>query len=296
MPEQATQPTTATAIDWEKQAKDHQSAYTKGQQELAEFHRRMEQGELVVKSEYDQSMRQWANDDTENALGFLGIREKIQDMNAIGSNAGQGPVAPYGEFDDSIFDTTSEAHKKFVEENGQVGYRQAALSRMAPELLRLTGMDTQLAELREQNQTMAEQMAELREQSEQAYRYATSSYDQTSLLKDPRLQKVRDTIERLQKDRTEWFNIVQKVEEADALRAELKALKTTVATTAPTAPASVESQRPISAPDPSPEQLAVAIQYANAVPQGTAGNPASGPSQYADPFDYAVDKALGKVA
>ena len=286
MPE-AEQATTGTK-SIEEQYRELQAEFTRRSQQLAEYDRAKAAGELVDKASYDEHVKKWANDHPDEAQDWLGWNSSgNQQPGAIGGQAGFQMNDPLMGFDDSIFDPQSESHQKFVREHGEKGLRQAQLSRLAPELLEATGLGRQVSELLERDKQREEELSALREQAQQAQKYAVSAFDKSNLLEKPALKDVRETIAALKENDKLWFDVVQKYKAHDDLAAKVKDLEAKLTPQPP--PPQPQSAQP-------PEQLADRIDQASVVPQGAAGSQGGGPSQYADMFDYAVDKALGKVA
>ena len=272
-----------TAMDgsdkpWDKNT---QAEYTRKMQRLADLERRMAEGEIVEKGAYDKFVVDWASKNPDEALDWLQL--KNQQPSAGGSNGTQAE-SPFGEFDDSIFDNTSDAHKRFVQEHGEKGLRQAQFAKLAPELLEVTGIGRTISALQEQLKVSQDEIAALREQSEQAEKYSVAAFDKAQLLSDPRLVDVRKTITELQEDKNKWFDIVQKVKRVDELEAQLKELQSK-------APSPVQ---PVAAQ--SPEQVAARIEQASVVPQGAGSSPGDAISRSIDPFDAAVLKVRPDLA
>lgn len=280
MPE--TEQATTETTDWKAKYDELQPEFTRRSQQLAEIERQRRDGELVEKASYDEFVKKWANEDPAAAQDWLGWN---QQPSAGGVEAGLGQNDRYGEVDDSIYDPQSELSQSVVRRFGEEGLRQAQLSRMAPELLSATGLDRQVAELLERDKQREEELVALREQAQQAQQYAVSAYDKSSLLEDPRLKDVREIHKRLSEDKSQWFDVVQKIKRVDELEAKIK---------------EVEARRGTSSAQPQPtesaEQAAARIDQAGVVPQGAGSGAGDVPSQALDPFDAAVLKADPAVA
>jgi hypothetical protein len=265
---------------WEARYKETQAELTRKAQQLAEIERQKAEGQLVEKASYDEWLVKWASENPEQALEVFPSLKQY--ASSSGGDASGGTARPGGSstaaLDDAIFDQSSEAHQKFVQEHGQKGYRQALMSRMAPELLETTGLGKELTELREFKQSLQGELESLRERVAQSEKYSTSAFDQVQIAQDPRRKQIREIQEKLRADPNNWYDIVERLNKADA---------GATATPPPAAPAAA-AQPPQA---PTPEQLADRISQASVVPQGAGSGSGGVPSQALDPFDAAVAKA-----
>ena len=272
----------ATGKSWEDEARELKVVFTQKSQQLAEIERLKAEGQLVEKASYDEHVKNWARDNPAEALDWLQLQNQRPDASDV--NGGAQTENPWSGFDDSIFDPTSEAHKKFVQEHGDSGLRQAHLAKLAPELLRVTGLDRTIGGLQDELKMSRDEIAALREQSEQAHKYSVAAFDQGQLLADPRRADVRKLITDLEADKTKWFDIVQKIKRADELEEKLRSIEADKSTPAQAAAAQ------------SPEQVAARIERASVVPQGAGSGPGDAISRSIDPFDAAVLKHAPQLA
>lgn len=282
MPEQ--QQVTSGAADWEARYKELQADHTRKAQQIAEYERMRNEGQLIEKATYDDYLVKWASENPDAALEvFPALKDHVlrSGNGAAGSKALGGTMNSTGAFDDAIFDQSSEQYQKFVQEHGQKGYRQALLSKMAPELLESTGLGRELNELREFKQSYEAEREEMRERLDRAEKYALSSFDQVQLSQDPRRKQIRDLQEKLRETKGEaWYEVVEKLNKLEELAKQQAAPP-------PAAPAAPDPQ----AQAPTPEQLANRIDQASVVPQGAGSGAGPVPSQAQDPFDAALAKA-----
>lgn len=276
---------------WEAKYKELQAEFTRKSQQLAEIERMRDAGQLVDKAHYDDHLIKWASENPEQALEvFPSLRQYAaqQGTDANGSKAQFGNVASMNAFDDSIFDTNSEAYQKFVAEHGQRGYRQALYSKMAPELTQALGLDKELNELREFKKVHEGSLEDLRERIDRAEKYAISSFDQVQLSQDPRRKTIRDMQERLKETKGEaWYEIVDKLKKLEEYESKQTAAP-------PPQPPATPNLQPTA---PSPQQLADRIDQTSVVPQGAGSGSSPLPSQAMDSFDAAlakVDPALAQ--
>lgn len=272
--EQAT--TAGQMANWEAQYKELQADYTRKAQALADFERRTQAGELINYADRDQELKRWAQENPDAARAWFGLQEQ-QSTNGSGGQVGQESSGRWNGYDDSVFDETSDAHRKFKQEFGEAGYRQALFAKMEPELLASTALGRRLTALEERLVAQEEERKVLQERLEHAYNYGIANHHEMLKLKDPRWSEVDEVRKRLSEDPSAWLDVVAWKQKATA--------EATHAQAQPAAPSA-----------PPPEQLAAAIDQASVVPQGSGGSPIAEPSQSRDVFGTALDTILAKHA
>lgn len=266
---------TAT-VDYEKRYLDTQGAYTKGQQELAEarkqleqlqdLQRRVETGELMSTAERDRDwqdhLAEQARENPNQLLAEFGLAQPA---------AASDPVAGlYPGFDSTVLDQNSEQHKAFIEEHGRRAYETAYYAVKTPELLRATGLDRRMEEherlIREQQETIAR----LEEQGARSTQYSEAAWSTAREVSDPIVKTVRELQKPFREDAEKaWRQLA-------ADRAELEALRERNGSRTQRVPA---------------EQQAARMREAYTVPASAGVAAGASDSRSADPWEAAVQRA-----
>jgi hypothetical protein len=273
--------------DWESRYKDLQAELTRKSQQVAEVERMKKEGKLIEKDVYDDFLVKWASENPEAALDvFPSLKQYVASQGGSNGSTARTGNPNTGAFDDAIYDENSDAHRKFRQEHGDKGWRQALATKAAPDILEATGLKKEMDELREFKETFGSELEQLRQRVDQTEKYSVSAYDQVQISQDPRRKQIRDMQEKLKADPNHWYEIVDKFNKAADPVAAVPAQET------PAAPAA-SNQQPEATP---PGQLAARIDQASVVPQGAGSGSGHVPSQAIDPLDAAIAKVDAALA
>lgn len=271
----------------EERYRELQAEFTRRSQELAELRKKLENGELVDVNDYQERLRQWAQENPEDALAWLGIRSP-EEAGTEDSDRERGPASDtdlegldLDAIPDDVFDPQSEVHKRLLRQYGERGLRRIMKLKYAEDLLKASPLGEQLRQMQEQLQALSErveeQMSEINDRLEAARSYAEHAWSEIVAAKDPRVRTVQTLQEELRRDPQKWYQVA---EAWDAFLSQSKA-----SGESGTAEASLRSGS-----EPA-EALATRQQQAQATSEG-GGAPSPAPAAgYLDPWERAVAEA-----
>jgi len=261
-------------VDYRKRYEDTFAEYTKLKQRNADIEKRIEANELVERERYDAHIRQWAKEHPDDVVSWLELKNAGGGgQQALGSGSSVDDLlAKYG---DGIFDSESEAHQKFVREQGVDGLKRIAVARLAPDVIRASGLDKRLDSTLSRIEQLETELENAKNMADHARRYSEASWNETQVMKNPRLGKVQKLMDEIKANPNEkWFEVIDALEKAQSSSAGATATETRA----------------------TPDEVATRIQDAQAVPAGAGAPGGTSASQSLDPFDAAVAAAEAQLA
>ncbi len=207
--------------DFEDRYRELQAEFTRKSQELAELRRKIESGELVEANAFTEKLRQWAQENPDDALSWLGLQlpdsgsgehEAARDGGELPSVLDFDGIDP-NDIPDDVFDPESELSKEITRRYGEEGLRRIMRMKYGQELLESSPLGHAVRSLEERLASIEEQMQERLSQVEQRVdgvrKYAEAAWGEIVAAKDPRVEAVRTLQDELKQDQSKWLDLAE---------------------------------------------------------------------------------------
>ena len=329
---------TASATNWEKRYKDLQRVYTQVSQELAELKRRAVEERWVRVDERDAQIREWARRNPQEFAKWAGIElsqlgggdtgqaagtdESAASSAAAGAAAAgkdaasaskitlpSGAVIDPSEWSDKVFQSGTDENREFLRRYGEEGLRQLGLYRIAPGIVKASGLESEMERLRSELAKVHQELERAKAEAEVARSYAETAYDQVATQADPQIAEVRRLQQELEQDQSKWLELA----EAWKVYREIQGQEGeepesgTESEPGEGEPSQAPPEQPGGEPEPGPgpEAGAVAAEAARAGgpvaasgPTGEAATSPAAPPKMLDPaaFDQVVQEVQAELA